>query len=154
MYSINLQAFYDGMSSYALAKTTTDIKKWRKRGRKTIKKFVRWMKDCPSNNAHKFLLLKAEDASLFAAKSKKKKEIAEQSYNAAIVTATDSGFVNIAAIASERAADFYNNIGQDDQFSKCIAQAYQFYFKWGAYGKCECIAKKYPGIAFNAQYAQ
>jgi len=154
MYSINLQAFYDGMSSYALAKTTTDIKKWRKRGRKTIKKFVRWMKDCPSNNAHKFLLLKAEDASLFAAKSKKKKEIAEQSYNAAIVTATDSGFVNIAAIASERAAEFYMNIGEVELFSRHIVQSHKLYSQWGAVSKCECIAKKYPGIAFNAQYAQ
>jgi len=150
VYSINIQAFYDGLSSYALARTTTSFKKWRKRGRKITKKFANWAKHCPSNNTHIVLLLRAEDASLFATKSKKKREIAEQAFNAAILGANNSGFVNVAAIASERAADFYNNIGQDDQFSKCIAQAYQFYFKWGAYGKCECIAKKHPEIKFNA----
>ena len=68
LYAINVQAFYDGLSSYALAKTTNNRTKWIKRGRKMRKKFINWAKDCPSNNTHKVLLLKAEDASLFALK--------------------------------------------------------------------------------------
>ena len=150
MYIINIQAFYDGLSSYALARRITkNKKKWRKRGRKMTNKFVTWAKKCPSNNAHKALLLKAEDAALFAVKSKKKRELANNAYAAAISTAKNSGFLNDAAIASERAAEFYNDIGEEEIFATHIAQLYRLYHKWGATAKCEGIANTYPEIVFN-----
>lgn len=147
LYAINVQAFYDGLSSFALAKKTNRKGgriRWRRRGRRMAKKFARWAKNCPSNNSHKLLLLRAEDAAISRQKSKKKRERTKALFETAVTTAEANGFLNDEAIACERAALFFEEIGDEGLFTSYVTRSHKLYIQWGATAKAEQLVKAHP----------
>ena len=108
------------------------------------KKFVRWAKNCPSNNSHKLLLLRAEDAAFSGQKSKKKRERAKALFDAAVTTAKANGFLNDEAIACERAALFFEEIGDEGLFTSYMTRSHKLYIQWGATAKAEQLVQAHP----------
>ena len=110
-----------------------------------IKKFKKWAKDAPENNSHKVMLLKAENSALLL-RSKNKVEYTKRAYASAILGARENGFVNDEAIANERAALFYQEIGHERLFMRHLLRSKVLYSRWGANAKVESLTKLYPEL--------
>ena len=146
VYALGVQAFYCGLSSFALARRKhQNSSRWSKRGRAMIKKFKKWARYAPENNSHKVMLLKAENSALLL-RSKKKVEYTKKAYASAILGARENGFVNDEAIANERAALFYQEIGDKRLFLCHILRSKVLYSSWGANAKVESLTKLYPEL--------
>eukprot|EP00957_Ditylum_brightwellii_P094806 7219721-Ditylum_brightwellii.AAC.1 len=85
---------------------------------------------CPLNYKHRFLLLQAELAFLL-----EENENAEVSYNDAIKTADENGFVQDQALAYERAGYFYMKQGKTSIASQHFGLSHNAYLDWGAQSK-------------------
>ena len=108
------------------------------RNHKALKK---WAKNCPDNFLHKFYLISAEMSALYG-----KKEDAILFYDRAISYAKNSSYLLDEAIASELAAKFYVETG-DERISRIyIAESCSLYQKWGAISKVDQIKNIYVNI--------
>ncbi|GAA0362779.1 hypothetical protein GCM10009092_28980 [Bowmanella denitrificans] len=88
-----------------------------------------WAINAPDNHQHKVLLLEAELARL------NKQAAGWQQYETAIQAAQQSGFIQHQAIAEERYADYWLQMGNLDFAQQLQSKAYQNFKFWGAISK-------------------
>jgi len=97
--------------------------------------------ECPENFLCRHLLIKAERARL-------DNDIAGAMslYDRAIASARENEFIQIEAIACERAGLFWISTGKRDFAAIYLKRAYALFGKWGADMKLERMKKQYPDI--------
>ncbi len=101
----------------------------------------KWAKACPANFRHKDLLIRAERARLEG-----RDRPAMDDFAQAVSSAKENGFIQNAALAAERAALFYLNLGHEKLAGPFMNEAHYFYQKWGASAKAEQLALNYPQL--------
>jgi predicted ATPase/signal transduction histidine kinase/tRNA A-37 threonylcarbamoyl transferase component Bud32 len=99
----------------------------------------RWANSAPMNHQHKADLLAAELAQLQG-----DRQTAMERYDQAIARATEEGFIQEAAIASERAAQFYTTLDKARVAQNYLIDAYYSYIQWGAIAKVHALAAQHP----------
>jgi len=98
-----------------------------------------WAKNCPENFQHKYDLVAAEKARIL-----KQNWQAEELYERAIQGAKKSEFIHEEALAYERAAEFYLNIGREEIGQLYLRNAHHCYTRWGAKAKVQQLEREYP----------
>ncbi|MCA1458264.1 AAA family ATPase [Bradyrhizobium sp. BRP22] len=114
------------------------------------RKLTVWSNRCPANFAARQKLVTAELARIEGRELE-----AEQLYEESIGLAQESGFVQIEAIAAERAARFYEARGIRTVVLSYLMKARDCYARWGAAAKVRQLEEFHPGLrergsAFNA----
>ncbi|GAB4133953.1 MAG: AAA family ATPase [Cyanobacteria bacterium J069] len=99
----------------------------------------RWAESAPMNHQHKADLLAAELAQIQG-----DRQTAMDCYDRAIAQAVEQGFIQEAAIASERAAQFYESLEKQRIAQNYLIDAYYSYIQWGAIAKVHALATQYP----------
>lgn len=107
-----------------------------------MKRVYAWAKAVPSNNLHKYLLIKAE-----LARIQGRKEEAIECYDQAIDSARENGFIQNEAIASELFAKFYLARDKMHLTKQYLFDAHYAYYRWGASAKIADMEKKYPVLS-------
>lgn len=114
--------------------------------KKILHKLKFWASNCPDNFLHKYQLIKAEYARVTY-----KYQEAIKFYDLAINTASRFGYIQEEAIANERAAEFYLDLGRVKVSQVYLTDAYYGYAKWGAISKVRQLQEKYPEIFMRLQ---
>ncbi|MGY4315079.1 ATP-binding protein [Bradyrhizobium sp. JR3.5] len=118
--------------------------------RENHRKLTVWSNRCPTNYAARQKLVTAELARIEGRELE-----AEQLYEESIRLAQEAGFVQIEAIAAERAAAFYEARGIRTVVLSYLIKARDCYARWGAEAKVSQLEERYPdvrerGSALNA----
>ncbi|MBD3883626.1 AAA family ATPase [Phormidium tenue FACHB-886] len=100
---------------------------------------LKWAKAAPVNFQHKFDLVMAEHCRVL-----KEPYPAMDYYDRAIAGAIKTGYIQEAAIANERAAEFYFSLGKTKVAQIYLVEASQYYQQWGAIAKVNQLKQKYP----------
>ncbi|MCY1065191.1 AAA family ATPase [Nannocystis sp. RBIL2] len=100
-----------------------------------------WAASCPENFFHKHALVRAELARLQGHDTE-----APGLYEQAVTAAREHGFVQIEAIACERAAAFYRARGLTIPADAYLQRARAGYFRWGAHAKVEQLDQRHPRL--------
>jgi PAS domain S-box-containing protein len=95
----------------------------------------------PMNFQHKVDLVAAETARLLGDANQ-----AIAAYDRAITGATQQGYIHEAAIASQRAGEFYQERGNQKIAEIYLRDAYDSYLNWGAIAIVKQLETKYPQI--------
>lgn len=105
-----------------------------------IEKLIKtWVKICPINIKHKYLLILAEKARLLG-----DFRTAIAHYDKAIVAAQEQNFIRTEAIANELAGEFYL-AQKKPKFAKWYLRDAQYaYQRWGALTKAKQLMQRYP----------
>jgi len=106
---------------------------------KDIKVLKKFEKISPHYNAHRVLLLQAEQYYL-----KGEIENAKICYDKALKSATESNMSNELAVCWERAGQFFMNTKQDLLANFYLQNAHRVYKRWGADAKLKQMEKYYP----------
>jgi predicted ATPase len=106
--------------------------------RKHLKKVARWAKHSPKNNLHKQWLLEAELAALLGDTTG-----ASRLFRSSIEEARKSGFVQMQAIANERAGLFLRHCGDAAAAEPFYEQARWCYLEWGCTAKADRLLYTY-----------
>ena len=135
-----INTFVNGLSCFAAAIEKGD-KQFARLGQVCRKRIRKWAEMGNPNVKHYGLFLDAEYHVL-----KKKNSMARERYQAAIVSAIDGGFIQDAALACERLAEFHIYVqGDMNQARNCILQSADYWRAWGALGKVRHLQAKFPG---------
>ncbi len=118
----------------------------RRKAAKRIAPAVRWFRKVaaigPANHRHRLLLVEAEWLRL-----RDRPAEAAQTYDLAIAAALEAGFIQDAATAAERAADFFAERGRDALARFYRTQARDTYRRWEAWAKVADMERRHPDIA-------
>jgi len=139
-------AFARSVSLFAVART----KRSRKHGKEAIrlrKLMSKWVNDGNPTAVHLLMIL---DAEYLAWKGKPDKAL--EAYREAIVIASRSGFLQNAALASERFADTLQEVKgtrKEETIKYRIEQAIRGYSEWGAGRKVELLEEKYRDLLLS-----
>jgi len=131
--------FYQAVSLYATARATKQ-RRYRKRAEKLRTMIGVWVKKGAPNHAHQLHILNAEHAALAGATNKT--EVVEL-FEKAIADATRGGFLQNAALAGERFADYLLSVGDQLQAQRQMKEAIDRYSEWGAMRKVEMLKEKH-----------
>ena len=105
-----------------------------------------WSGTCPENFEAKYQLVKAECASLDG-----RREEAAAAYKHAIDSATERGFVHIAAIANECFGRFWLQQNDSENASLYLSDSCLCYRRWGATAKVNQLKKVYPHLLTSSR---
>lgn len=153
VYEVIEQAFYDGLTSIALAfasKSVKEGKKWTFLYKQSKAKLKKWSKVGRQNCLHKFLLLKAEGLSLEGQKGRvenKREEQITSLYQLAIVESRKQRYIQDTAIAYERLGEHYIRNGATTEADACLVRAYSLFKAWGATAKQIELERRFPFLA-------
>ncbi len=117
--------------------------------RTEARSFARWSRACPENFADRHALLSAE-----LARIEGRDLDAEGLYEQAIATAREHGYLQIEAIAYERAASFWLERGYTHVADTYLLEARERYVRWGADAKVSLIDQQHPQILRPASGVQ
>jgi len=146
-FGLVLHVFFDGLAACALARESNKSSRKHKKAIKVaIKKMKCWATNSPSNCKHKLLLLKAEYCAV-----RGKESSACKAYDAALDAANKSGMMQDEALAYERAAVFFRELGDEAKASRYLAIAHQLYLDWGADAKSSQLQTEYSTIVSQAR---
>ncbi|MBD2490788.1 AAA family ATPase [Aulosira sp. FACHB-615] len=98
-----------------------------------------WSQNCPENFQHKYNLVAAEKARILGESWQ-----AEELYERAIQGAKKYEFIHEEALAYERAAEFYLQLGREEIGQLYLKNAYYCYTLWGAKAKIKQLEDEYP----------
>jgi len=133
--------FHQGVSLFAMARKTKK-RKYTKNARKAASTLRSLAKQGNPNVNHYVALLDAENAALSRDADK-----ASQLYARAVTTAARTGFVQDAALASERFGEFLlYDVGDKERAAFRMEEAVRFYSDWGAGKKADMLREKYSGL--------
>jgi PAS domain S-box-containing protein len=104
-------------------------------------KLKKWALYAPMNFQHKVDLVTAETARLLGDANQ-----AIAAYDRAITGATQQGYIHEAAIANQRAGEFYQERGNQKIAEIYLRDAYDSYLNWGAIAIIEQLETKYPQL--------
>ncbi len=99
----------------------------------------KWAESNPDNFQHRYLLVAAEIARI-----KGETLTAMDLYDQAMDSAAENEFMQIEALARERAAIFYLTLGRKRNARSYLRDARYGYLRWGAIGKVKDLEDKYP----------
>jgi len=133
-----VHVFYDGMIAISMAKLTKDESKWKTIANEVISKIRKFSLNSPGNFQHNLKLLEAELASL-----NKDETETIQLYNDAITLARLHNFINIEALACERAGIFCIE-HCENMATNFLSRSYQAYSQWGATAKMRHLMNLFP----------
>ncbi|MBE9193404.1 AAA family ATPase [Gloeocapsopsis crepidinum LEGE 06123] len=102
-------------------------------------KIEHWAHYAPMNYQHKYDLIVAEKARVI-----EETLTAMEYYDRAIASAKEQGYIQVEAIACERAAEFYLSLGRKKIARMYMIDAYYNYFRWGAIAKVRDLETNYP----------
>jgi len=105
--------------------------------------FTNWCNTSTANHLHKISLINAEEACL------ENNPRAWELYDLAVKQALDGGFIHHAAIANERAFDYWLETGKKDFANLCLRQAHQLYSQWRAHNKADQLLVISPELALQ-----
>ncbi|MBD1823127.1 AAA family ATPase [Cyanobacteria bacterium FACHB-DQ100] len=100
-----------------------------------------WATAAPMNFQHKYDLVEAERSRCLGNRSE-----AIERYDQAISGAITHGYLHEAAIANERAAEFYFSLHKDKIAQAYLRDAYEGYQRWGAIAKVRQLEQQYPTL--------
>ena len=103
------------------------------------KKMKHWAVKSPENYQHKYDLVEAEKARVLGQDEK-----AAQYYDRAVKGASMNEYIQEAALANERAAEFYWAKGRNKVAQSYLRDAYYGYIHWGATAKVKHLESEYP----------
>lgn len=103
--------------------------------------FSQWCDACTFNHLHKLTLISAEEA--FIEDNPRAWEL----YDTAVKQAQENGYINHAAIASERTFDYWMFQGKKDFANLCLRQAHQLYSQWRAHNKADHLLSQSPELS-------
>ena len=135
--------FYTALSVLADCQRLSISDKMRMR-RQVIPAYRRlrqWARHCPANFAARALLVAAE-----LARYRNQRTQAAQLYEAAIASAKQHGYINIAAIAYECAARFHFQSDLPVAAQGYLEEAYQDYRRWGLITKVRELEQQHPWL--------
>ncbi|MDY6802367.1 MAG: ATP-binding sensor histidine kinase [Cyanobacteriota bacterium] len=98
-----------------------------------------WARHAPFNFQNKYDLVAAETSRVLG-----EHLTAMELYDKAIAGAKENGYIQEAAIAYERAAEFYQTLGRIEIAQLYMKNALNCYARWGAIAKVEQLESKYP----------
>ncbi|MBK1989152.1 AAA family ATPase [Sphaerospermopsis aphanizomenoides BCCUSP55] len=98
-----------------------------------------WANHCPENFQHKYDLVAAEKARVLGNNWQ-----AEELYERAIQGAKKYEFIHEEALAYERAAEFYLQLGREEIGQLYLRNAHHCYTYWGAKAKVKQLEDEYP----------
>jgi len=104
-------------------------------------KMALWASHAPMNFQHKFELVEAEKARVLGQNWE-----AQELYEKAIQGAKKYEFIQEEAIAYERAAKFYLDLGREEIGQLYLRNAYHCYSRWGAKAKVAALEAEYPHL--------
>jgi hypothetical protein len=134
-----INTFVNGLSCFAAAQKTGE-RRFAKLGRVCRDRIKKWADLGNPNVKHYGLLL---DAEFFALKQKHASVV--ESYKAGILWANNSGFIQDAALGSERLAEYHlHTSGDTNEGYHQVRQAAGYWLAWGAGGKVRHLQEKYP----------
>ena len=134
-------AFYRGIAFFAMArsKKQTAQRKYKQMANRELKMIKAWAKKGNPNTVHCERILDAENAALQGRENDAKKLFQE-----GIVMATKSGFVQDAALASERFGDFLLDDLMDREGAMFrYKESIRFWSDWGASRKVRMLRDRY-----------
>jgi PAS domain S-box-containing protein len=105
------------------------------------KKLEIWAKHCPENFENRAALVNAEIARI-----EHRDQDAMHSYERAIASARENGFVQNEALAYELAAAFYRQRGFEKFARAYLTEAVTCYSRWGAEGKVRQLESLHPWL--------
>ncbi|GAB4368125.1 MAG: AAA family ATPase [Elainellaceae cyanobacterium] len=111
------------------------------RVRQNQDKMRNWASYAPMNFQHKYQLVEAELARILGDIA-----AAMELYDQAIAGASEQGYLQEAALANERAADFYVSLKRDRFAQEYLREAHCGYMRWGAIAKVKQLEARYPNI--------
>ncbi|WP_445173125.1 AAA family ATPase [Microcoleus sp.] len=103
------------------------------------KKMKHWALNSPGNYQHKYDLVEAEKARVLGQDEK-----AALYYDRAVKEALKNEYIHEAALANERAAEFYWAKGRNKVAQCYLRDAYYGYIHWGATAKVKHLESEYP----------
>jgi len=126
-------------------KNHPDLDEFRMEIIRIIKKFTVWANECNDNFQHKLCLIRAEYYRMI-------NDFKEASYfyDCAIESAIESGFIQHAALAAERAFYFYREQNLRRAGMGYLKEAYYWYRIWQAPGKSDDLKKRFPEFLDDA----
>jgi signal transduction histidine kinase len=95
----------------------------------------------PMNFQHKYDLVEAEIARVTG-----NILAAMEFYDKSAKLATTHGYIQVAALANELAAEFYLAIGRERTSIAYMTDAYRGYLSWSAFSKAKDLAIRYPDL--------
>ncbi|PRP79937.1 putative PAS/PAC sensor protein [Planoprotostelium fungivorum] len=110
------------------------------RQKEYVEIFEKISQTCPSNNAHKLCLLRAE-----MARSEGKSLEAILYYKEAKASASSYGFLQYEALSSELLGQLWITLGQKDYAKNHLEESFRLYREWGSSAKLAQMTEDYPG---------
>jgi tetratricopeptide (TPR) repeat protein len=128
--------FYRALASAARAKDLSGAERESilRTAEELLAKFEMWATIGPANFAHKRDLIRAE-----LLRARNERQPAANAYEAAVISAAESGFVHDMALAHERALLFYQAFGDLEKSRVHGQTAIAHYEKWEAWAKSAAI---------------
>jgi PAS domain S-box-containing protein len=106
-----------------------------------------WVQHCPENFQHKYDLVAAETARILGENWQ-----AQELYEKAIQGAKKTEFIHEEAIAYERAAEFYLDLGRSEIGQLYLKNARHCYSRWGAIAKVKALEIEYPQLLMGVTH--
>ena len=132
-------AFFRSISLYAMAKRSFLNRKYRKQANRTRLIVRRSVENGNPNAVHYLKLLDAEHASL----ARDTKGKVPKLYEEAVRMSVRGGFIQDAALAQERFADYVLNVKKDiNQATYLLEESSKHYLSWGAEHKVQILHDK------------
>jgi GAF domain-containing protein len=128
--------FYEALLLLSAAAPVTRSARRRVEG--SLRKLDRWRRDAPMNFANKFHLVEAE-----LCRVRGRNEAAAGHFEKAIEFAHAHGLLHEAALAQERAADFYLRRGMPQLGRHYLRECLSSYERWGATAKVQRLQTDY-----------
>ena len=113
--------------------------------KRKLERFELWAHHCPENYLNRHALLSAE-----VARIEGRDLDAMRSYEEAIRSSRDHGFIQNEGIAYELAAQFYAARGFETIADTYFRHARQCYLRWGATGKVRQLEQRHPHLRETA----
>jgi PAS domain S-box-containing protein len=141
MMYVPMHNFYYSLALLALYPAASKIEQKKKLKKVALlqKKMKQWALKSPGNYLHKYDLVEAEKARVLGQDEK-----AALYYDRAVKGASRNEYIHEAALANERAAEFYLARGRNKVAQCYLRDAYYGYIHWGATAKVKHLESEYP----------
>jgi GAF domain-containing protein len=142
-FMVPLYAFYDSLIQLALYSSVPEGKQQAilERVAEQQGKLQGWTTLASFNHKHRWELVEAERHAVLGDRI-----AAIESYDRAIASAHQNGFMQDEAIANELAAQFYLGWSKEKIAQEYLTNAYYGYVHWGAKAKVQDLERRYPQL--------
>ena len=135
--------FFQSLAMLAIYKEAADDERsvYKRTLQLNLKRLRQWSRGCPDNFQHLYLIVRAEEA-----RRSGREQDAMRFYDEALDAAQNANYVQYVALASELAAEFYNERGHEKIARLYMQDARYSYEIWGASAKVRSLENKYHNL--------